>query len=72
MTATTALRSEHDSILAVIACVRKACALAIPAGADAGTGARYEELAAALCRRWDVDPADAARTGGGGFGCHPV
>ncbi len=28
---------------------------AIPSGADADTGARYEELARALCERWQID-----------------
>lgn len=36
---------------------------AIPAGADADTGARYEEVVAALCRKWDVDPQAAAGPG---------
>lgn len=38
MTATTALRSEHDYILAMIACLRSACVAAEkPGGFDAGT-----------------------------------
>lgn len=36
---------------------------AIPAGANADTGAHYEELVAALCQRWKVDPREAARAG---------
>jgi hemerythrin-like domain-containing protein len=44
-----ALESEYES--------------AIPAGADADTGARYEEAVAALCRKWDIDPQTAARLG---------
>ncbi len=43
---------------------------AVPEGADAGTGKRYEALAAALCQRWEVDPAEAAQLGQGEFGCH--
>ena len=42
---------------------------AIPTGADADTGARYEELARALCERWQIDP-DELRSLPGGFGCH--
>ena len=42
---------------------------AIPNGADAGTGTRYEELARALCERWQIDP-DERRSLPGGFGCH--
>jgi len=42
---------------------------AIPNGADAGTGTRYEELARALCERWKIDP-DERRSLQGGFGCH--
>jgi len=42
---------------------------AIPDGADEATGARFEELAAALCQRWKIDPVEAARSGQGGFGC---
>lgn len=36
---------------------------AIPNGADANTGARYEEVVAALCRKWDVDPQAATKLG---------
>lgn len=36
---------------------------AIPDGADANTGARYEEAVVALCRKWDIDPQSAARLG---------
>jgi len=36
---------------------------AIPAGADANTGTRYEEVVAALCRKWNVDPQAAAGLG---------
>ncbi|MCW8925308.1 MAG: hemerythrin domain-containing protein [Xanthomonadales bacterium] len=36
---------------------------AIPPGADANTGARYEEAVAALCRKWDIDPQAAAALG---------
>jgi hemerythrin-like domain-containing protein len=36
---------------------------AIPAGADASTGAHYEEVVAAMCRKWNVDPKEAARLG---------
>lgn len=36
---------------------------AIPSGADADTGARYEEAVAALCRKWNIDPQVAARLG---------
>ena len=42
---------------------------AVPVGADAGTGARYEELARTLCERWQIDP-DKVRAQQGGFGCH--
>ena len=36
---------------------------AIPEGADAGTGAHFEGIVAALCRQWDVDPREAASIG---------
>lgn len=36
---------------------------AIPEGADAGTGAQFEETLAALCRQWKVDPREAASIG---------
>lgn len=36
---------------------------AIPAGAETNTGARYEEMVATLCRKWDVDPQTAAGLG---------
>jgi len=42
---------------------------AIPTGADAGTGTRYEESARTLCERWQIDP-DERRSLQGGFGCH--
>ncbi len=35
---------------------------AVPDGADAGTGARYEQLAQSLCERWKIDP-DEIRSG---------
>jgi len=41
---------------------------AIPDGADETTGARFEELATALCERWKIDPVKAARSGQDGFG----
>jgi hemerythrin-like domain-containing protein len=41
---------------------------AIPEGADAETGTRYEEAVAALCKQWNVDPVEAANTGSG-FQC---
>ena len=40
---------------------------AIPTGADADTGARYEKLARAMCERWKMDP-DEVRSLQGGFG----
>ena len=36
---------------------------AIPAGANAETGAHYEEIVATLCRRWNVDSRAAASVG---------
>lgn len=35
----------------------------IPAGVDASTGERYEEIVAQMCKRWNVDPREAARVG---------
>jgi hemerythrin-like domain-containing protein len=40
---------------------------AVPDGADSDTGARYEELARALCERWQIDP-DEVRSLQGGCG----
>ena len=42
---------------------------AIPNGADADTGSRYEQLARTLCERWQIDP-DERRSLQGGSGCH--
>lgn len=36
---------------------------AIPNGTDANTGARYEEVVASLCRKWDIEPQAAAGLG---------
>jgi len=36
---------------------------AIPSGADAVTGARYEKIVADQCRRWNIDPREAAAIG---------
>jgi hemerythrin-like domain-containing protein len=36
---------------------------AIPAGASAATGPRYEDLVTALCRQWQIDPREAAEIG---------
>lgn len=36
---------------------------AIPQGATAETGARYEKMVAALCQKWNVDPRAAAAIG---------
>ncbi len=44
---------------------------AVPDGADAGTGARYEALARTLCERWQVDP-EAVRSRTLGGGCHGI
>jgi hemerythrin-like domain-containing protein len=55
--------AEHDRL-------EQAYESAIPEGADAGTGARYEQLAHSLCERWKIDP-DEVRSrpiGGGGHG----
>lgn len=41
---------------------------AIPAGANAQTGAHYESVAASLCQRWNVDP-QAAASAGASFRC---
>jgi len=38
---------------------------AVPVGADAGTGARYEELARTLCERWQIDPDEVRSLQGG-------
>jgi hemerythrin-like domain-containing protein len=36
---------------------------AIPRGATAETGARYEGIVAALCQQWGIDPREAASVG---------
>ena len=36
---------------------------AIPDGADAQTGTHFEEIVAALCQQWKVDPREAASIG---------
>jgi hemerythrin-like domain-containing protein len=38
---------------------------AIPAGANAETGAYFEEVVSRLCRQWNVDPREAASAGAG-------
>ena len=35
----------------------------IPDGADAKTGAHYEQMVTQMCERWNVDPDEAARAG---------
>jgi len=42
---------------------------AIPEGATADTGARYEELAGRLCEKWGIDPDEVIRSQGPAFGC---
>ena len=42
---------------------------AIPDGADATTGARYEKLARELCERWRIDPEEVRSVPEGG-GCN--
>ncbi len=37
--------------------------ISIPAGANADTGKRYEEMVALLCQQWNVDPEEAAGVG---------
>jgi hypothetical protein len=36
---------------------------AIPDGATPGTGARYEELVAKLCSKWNIDPVQTTSPG---------
>jgi len=38
-------------------------ATTVPAGANANSGAYYEGMVAALCKRWNVDPHQAASAG---------
>lgn len=40
--------------------LERAYETAIPTGADRDTGARHEQTVAALCRRWGIDPREAA------------
>jgi len=42
---------------------------AIPEGATADTGARYEDLAGKLCKRWGIDPQEVIRSQRPAFGC---
>ena len=43
---------------------------AVPNGADADSGVRFEELAMVLCERWKIDAEEVVRSGEGGFGAH--
>jgi len=46
----------------------QAYATAIPDGADADSGARFEELAVVLCERWKIDAEEVVRSQGRRFG----
>jgi len=54
-----------DQILVpeVQARLQKEYANTVPPGANANTGELYEGMVAALCKRWGVDPDQAASTG---------
>jgi hypothetical protein len=56
MTATTTLRLE------------RVYQTAIPDGTDADSGTRFEEMAAALCTRWEIGADEVVRSRGDGFG----